>query len=86
MKQNNANFGFFLDFPKFVGIIEMCRIFLKGNETFQLFFEGVVELWIYRWENAFLKIQNMSNLNKNVSDIRGDFDPEISVQKSLETL
>ena len=67
MKQNNAHLGFFLGFPKFGGTTQSCRIFLKGNETFQLFFEGVVELWIYRWENAFLKIQNMSNLDKNVS-------------------
>ena len=46
MKQNNAHFGLFVGFPKFGGITESCRIFLKGNETFQLFFEGVVELWI----------------------------------------
>ena len=66
MKQNNANFGLFLGFPKLEGIIEICRIVLKGNETFQLFFEGAVELLIYRWENAFLKIQSLSNLDKNV--------------------
>ena len=85
MKQNNAHFGLFVGFPKFGGITEICRMFLKGNETFQLFFEGVVELLIYRWENAFLKIQNMSNLDKNVSyPLR--FWLEISVEKSLETL
>ena len=53
MKQNNAKFGLFVGFPKFEGIIEFSQIFLKVNEIFHLFFEGVVELWIYRWENAF---------------------------------
>ena len=85
MKQNNAHFGLFVGFPKFGGITEICRIFLKGNETFQLFFEGVVELLIYRWGNAFSKIQYMSNLDKIVS-----YPPriwlKISVEKSVETL
>ena len=43
MKQNNAKFGLFLGFPKFGVVIEICRIVLKGDETFQLFFEGVLE-------------------------------------------
>ena len=67
MKQNNAHLGLFVGFQKFVGITESCWIFLKGNETFQSFFEGDLELLIYRWETGFLKIQNMSNLDKNVS-------------------
>ena len=82
MKQNNANFGLFVGFPKFGGIIEICQIFLKGNETIQLFFEGAVELLIYRWENVFLKIQNMSNLDKNVS-YPWRFRPPILSRKKL---
>ena len=67
MKQNNANFGLFVGFQTFESIVEICRIVLKRIETFQLFFEGDLELLMYRWENAFLKIQNKSNLDKNVS-------------------
>ena len=65
MKQNNAKFGHFVGFPKFGGIIEICRIFLKGNETFQLFFEGVVELWICQWENAFFENPNCVKSRQN---------------------
>ena len=58
MRQNNAKFGLFVGYPNFGSITELCRMFLKGNDTFQLFFQGILESLIHRWENAFLKIRN----------------------------
>jgi hypothetical protein len=77
IKQNNAFVWLFIDFPKFRGISEISKIFLKGNETLQLFLGGSSELLIYRWENVFWKLQLLSFFErKKTCHIRWHFDPK----------
>ena len=49
IKQNFAVIWLFVRFAELVGTTKFAHYFLRGNETFQLFFGGAAQLFIYRW-------------------------------------